>query len=116
VGVEPTIRLAKSRIAGFEDREGHRTPFASVLARSTRYKAYWMLATVLASQTLSSAIVVPVAVRETASCRLAIERCARLLVIASVCVRATRRYFRETSQIVAIGWRTCDVDHASGSL
>ena len=29
VGVEPTTRLAKSRIAGFEGREGHRTPFAS---------------------------------------------------------------------------------------
>src|SRR3989442_2413199 len=29
VGVEPTIRPAKGRIAGFEDREGHRTPFAS---------------------------------------------------------------------------------------
>ena len=29
VGVEPTIRPAKDRIAGFEDREGHRTPFAS---------------------------------------------------------------------------------------
>jgi len=31
VGVEPTIRAAKDRIAGFEGREGHRTPFASVL-------------------------------------------------------------------------------------
>jgi hypothetical protein len=30
VGVEPTIRPAKDRIAGFEDREGHRTLFASV--------------------------------------------------------------------------------------
>ena len=29
VGVEPTIRPAKGRIAGFEDRGGHRTPFAS---------------------------------------------------------------------------------------
>jgi len=29
VGVEPTIRPAKDRIAGFEDREDHRTPFAS---------------------------------------------------------------------------------------
>jgi len=29
VGVEPTIRPAKDRIAGFEDRESHRTPFAS---------------------------------------------------------------------------------------
>jgi len=30
VGVEPTIRPAKDRIAGFEGREDHRTPFASV--------------------------------------------------------------------------------------
>jgi len=29
VGVEPTTRLARSRIAGFEDREDHRTLFAS---------------------------------------------------------------------------------------
>src|SRR5690348_9824942 len=29
VGVEPTIRLAKSRIAGFEGRDSHRTIFAS---------------------------------------------------------------------------------------
>jgi hypothetical protein len=29
VGVESTIRPAKDRIAGFEGREGHRTPFAS---------------------------------------------------------------------------------------
>src|SRR5271156_4054148 len=31
VGVEPTIRLAKSRIAGFEGREDHRTPCASAV-------------------------------------------------------------------------------------
>ena len=31
VRVELTTRLAKSRIAGFEGREGHRTPFASTL-------------------------------------------------------------------------------------
>jgi two-component system, chemotaxis family, chemotaxis protein CheY len=31
VGVEPTIRPAKGRIAGFEGREDHRIPFASVL-------------------------------------------------------------------------------------
>ena len=31
VGVEPTIRAAKDRIAGFEGREGHRTPFASAV-------------------------------------------------------------------------------------
>ena len=30
VGVEPTIHPAKGRIAGFEDREDHRTPCASV--------------------------------------------------------------------------------------
>src|SRR6267142_52873 len=29
VGVEPTIRPAKGRIAGFEGRAGHRTNFAS---------------------------------------------------------------------------------------
>ena len=29
VGVEPTIHPAKGRIAGFEDREDHRTPCAS---------------------------------------------------------------------------------------
>src|SRR5271169_982107 len=29
VGVEPTIRSAKERIAGFEGRESHRTLFAS---------------------------------------------------------------------------------------
>src|SRR5215472_16913327 len=32
VGVEPTIRPAKDRIAGFEGRGDHRTPFASVFA------------------------------------------------------------------------------------
>jgi hypothetical protein len=41
VGVEPTIRPAKGRIAGFEDRGDHRTPFASsasitVLVTQTR--------------------------------------------------------------------------------
>ncbi len=30
VGVEPTIRLAKSRINGFEGHEDHRAPFASM--------------------------------------------------------------------------------------
>ena len=30
MGVEPTIHPAKGRIAGFEDREDHRTPCASV--------------------------------------------------------------------------------------
>jgi hypothetical protein len=32
VGVEPTIHPAKGRIAGFEDREDHRTPFTSAYA------------------------------------------------------------------------------------
>jgi hypothetical protein len=31
VEVESTTRSAKERVAGFEGREGHRTPFASVL-------------------------------------------------------------------------------------
>src|SRR5215813_14913603 len=31
VGVEPTIRPANDRIAGFEGREGHRTNFASAI-------------------------------------------------------------------------------------
>jgi hypothetical protein len=33
VEVESTIRPAKDRIAGFEGREGHRTPFASVVSK-----------------------------------------------------------------------------------
>jgi len=35
VGVEPTIHPAKGRIAGFEDREDHRTPCASTLIIQT---------------------------------------------------------------------------------
>ena len=34
VGVEPTTRLAESRIAGFEGREDHRIPFASAVCKS----------------------------------------------------------------------------------
>src|SRR6478672_2472291 len=34
VGVEPTTRLAKSRIAGFEGREDHRIPFASAFCKT----------------------------------------------------------------------------------
>jgi hypothetical protein len=34
VGVEPTIRPAKDRIAGFEGRGDHRTPFASAVEYS----------------------------------------------------------------------------------
>ena len=33
MGVEPTTRLAKSRINGFEGHEDHRTPFASEIGR-----------------------------------------------------------------------------------
>src|SRR5271157_6579853 len=40
VEVESTIRPAKGRIAGFEGREGHRTPFASVAARSSGFRLY----------------------------------------------------------------------------
>jgi hypothetical protein len=34
VEVESTIRPAKGRIAGFEGREGHRTPFASLACKA----------------------------------------------------------------------------------
>jgi hypothetical protein len=37
VGVEPTIRLAKSRINGFEGHEDHRAPFASVKEYSGKF-------------------------------------------------------------------------------
>ena len=36
VGVEPTIRPAKGRIAGFEGREDHRTPCAPAEVRRNR--------------------------------------------------------------------------------
>jgi len=39
VGVEPTIRLAKSRIAGFEGREDHRTLCASVVRNKFRLQS-----------------------------------------------------------------------------
>jgi hypothetical protein len=38
VGVEPTTRLAKSRINGFEGHEDHRTPFASDFSKSIRLR------------------------------------------------------------------------------
>ena len=38
MGVEPTIRLAKSRIAGFEGREDHRSPCASAVCVIQRTK------------------------------------------------------------------------------
>ena len=39
MGVEPTIRPAKDRIAGFEGRGDHRTPFASAssIEEATRH-------------------------------------------------------------------------------
>jgi hypothetical protein len=39
VGVEPTTRLAKSRINGFEGHEDHRTPFASVVSKRIRLRS-----------------------------------------------------------------------------
>jgi hypothetical protein len=39
VGVEPTTRLAKSRINGFEGHEDHRTPFASTVSKGIRIRA-----------------------------------------------------------------------------
>jgi hypothetical protein len=40
VGVEPTIRPAKGRIAGFEGREDHRTPFASAVYNTMKTKHF----------------------------------------------------------------------------
>src|SRR5216684_6712985 len=39
VGVEPTIRPAKDRIAGFEGRGDHRTPFASAVRKTLRLRS-----------------------------------------------------------------------------
>jgi hypothetical protein len=42
VGVEPTIRSAKERIAGFEGRENHRTFFAPAGEKMLRdYRLEW---------------------------------------------------------------------------
>jgi hypothetical protein len=82
VGVEPTIRPAKDRIAGFEDREGHRTPFASDAARHHIIKFSQRMQP--SRLPCLGTIVVSVAIRETTSCRLAIERCPCLPGIASV--------------------------------
>ena len=41
--VELTTRLAKSRIAGFEGREGHRTPFASAVCKSMIPKHFQLM-------------------------------------------------------------------------
>ncbi len=40
MGVEPTIRPAKDRIAGFEGREDHRTLFASTFTNYTSQSTY----------------------------------------------------------------------------
>jgi len=73
VGVEPTIRPAKDRIAGFEDREGHRTPFASVIVGRSQYKVWRSYATFGAWPTCSETTVVSIVIRETASCEMLIE-------------------------------------------
>ncbi len=39
MGVEPTTRLAKSRINGFEGHEDHRTPFASAVGKAIRIRS-----------------------------------------------------------------------------
>jgi GAF domain-containing protein len=61
VGVEPTTRLAKRRIAGFEDREGHRTPFASAACNTI---AIWMLFDKLGNMTNKLAGVINLQHRE----------------------------------------------------
>jgi hypothetical protein len=66
VEVESTIRLAKSRIAGFEGREGHRTPFASVLASLSRSMSYWTVVIASVSEIGAGAMLVLLAIRETA--------------------------------------------------
>jgi hypothetical protein len=48
VEVESTIRPAKDRIAGFEGREGHRTPFASVVWGSLRLQSLRAVSNLLA--------------------------------------------------------------------
>jgi hypothetical protein len=76
VEVESTTRSAKDRVAGFEGREGHRTPFAPVARIPSQQRSYWTQKTAWVSVLGSGATVVLVAIRETASCRLAMERCA----------------------------------------
>ena len=44
MGVEPTIPPSGGRIAGFEGREDHRTPFASVSAKSVTAAGYSIVA------------------------------------------------------------------------
>lgn len=39
VEVESTTRSAKERVAGFEGREGHRTPFAPIVTITSFQKA-----------------------------------------------------------------------------
>ena len=69
MGVEPTIHPAKGRIAGFEDREDHRTPCASVLSIQG-------LSERIQSPDGSGATVVLFifAIRATASCKLSVSR------------------------------------------
>ena len=57
MGVEPTTRLAKSRINGFEGHEDHRTPFASDLVRASDYAAYSTYAT--PHHAVSAAVIAP---------------------------------------------------------
>ena len=59
MGVEPTIRAAKDRIAGLEDREDHRTPFASVWdyrdqAREVSNAAVWDVRSSAATRSYSA--------------------------------------------------------------
>ena len=66
VGVEPTTRLAKSRIAGFEGRGDHRTPFAPVLLYPTNNTTVYVTsgARLRAALFLSVSIVVSVRFRD----------------------------------------------------
>jgi hypothetical protein len=41
VEVESTTRSAKERVAGFEGREGHRTPFAPKVRIPSKHGTYW---------------------------------------------------------------------------
>jgi len=42
VEVESTTRSAKERVAGFEGREGHRTPFAPATIIPLNCRLYWI--------------------------------------------------------------------------
>ena len=74
MGVEPTTRLAKSRITGFEGREDHRTPFASAVCNKMITKKFSSCSQVRQVELFGSgATVVSVEIRATASCRFEIE-------------------------------------------